>query len=675
MAPNPRVADAFRAMKDLGIISESVKPVLKKLLKAYDNNWDFIEQENYRVLIDAIFEKDVEQVEQPRKKRLDCDAQLEELKKKRRHEEAQVAVMQKKPGNNQEVADEEAEVHGESDRPLKRLRKKYQETPIAISSLALLKPKEEPVTDNSLPLEASVAAINPEHRSNGAPESPYKRETNSSTLELASIASGEVKITMSCITPQGGRNFRMPCLDDLLKQMEDECLQAYKFLDPNFSIREIFNKLCECALKLGTTSTKESRKEKHVTPANGSSSKSTHVDVDALKKVPPTPKRSSLSQDEPQVEELRILCLPPTGKDIGVAKDNEQNGMESVKPQNLLELMPLETSSPICFIEDISKALETVVISLVNEVNNELPPTFRYISGNIKFEEADISFSLARIGENFCSTCSGECVSSPCACAQGTGAVVYDNEGLIKEDFLEECIWVEHDSLKQSLAYCKDCPLERSKEKDAKDGCKGHFVRKFIKECWLKCSCNGRCGNRIVQRGIKRKLQVFMTANGKRWGLRTLEELPRGAFVCEFAGEILTAKELYTRISRSSSTEKHEFPVLLDADWKGRVMKDEQALCLDASFYGNVTRFINHRCFDANLIGIPVEVDTSERHYYRFAFFTTRKVNAFEELTREYGIDFDDDGNRFKTFQCLCGSEFCRNLRRVTRSRSAKRRG
>jgi SET domain-containing protein len=93
--------------------------------------------------------------------------------------------------------------------------------------------------------------------------------------------------------------------------------------------------------------------------------------------------------------------------------------------------------------------------------------------------------------------------------------------------------------------------------------------------------------------------QVFFTPEGKGWGLRTLEMLPKGTFVCEYVGEILTNKELYERKMQrtsSSKTEKHAYPVLLDADWcmKG-VVKDEEALCLDATFYGNIARFINHR--------------------------------------------------------------------------------
>lgn len=91
--------------------------------------------------------------------------------------------------------------------------------------------------------------------------------------------------------------------------------------------------------------------------------------------------------------------------------------------------------------------------------------------------------------------------------------------------------------------------------------------------------------------------QVFMTPGGKGWGLRTLEDLPKGAFVCEYVGEILTNAELYDRVSAESPNNKvHSYPVLLDADWGSeRVLKDEEALCLDATHYGNVARFINHR--------------------------------------------------------------------------------
>lgn len=82
----------------------------------------------------------------------------------------------------------------------------------------------------------------------------------------------------------------------------------------------------------------------------------------------------------------------------------------------------------------------------------------------------------------------------------------------------------------------------------------------------------------------------------KGWGLRTLEDLPKGAFVCEYVGEVLTNAELFERVLRSPEGEKRSYPVLLDADWCAEgVLKDEEALCLDATYYGNVARFINHK--------------------------------------------------------------------------------
>ena len=51
-----KVKAAFKAMKDIGIPEEKTKPALKKLLKLFDKNWDLIEEENYRLLADTIFE-------------------------------------------------------------------------------------------------------------------------------------------------------------------------------------------------------------------------------------------------------------------------------------------------------------------------------------------------------------------------------------------------------------------------------------------------------------------------------------------------------------------------------------------------------------------------------------------------------------------------------------------
>lgn len=91
-------------------------------------------------------------------------------------------------------------------------------------------------------------------------------------------------------------------------------------------------------------------------------------------------------------------------------------------------------------------------------------------------------------------------------------------------------------------------------------------------------------------------LQVFLTTDGKGWGVRPLEVLPKGKFICEYVGEILTNSELFERNQASDGNARHTYPVTLDADWGSeKILVDDEALCLDATFHGNVARFINHR--------------------------------------------------------------------------------
>ncbi|KAK9733792.1 hypothetical protein RND81_04G092800 [Saponaria officinalis] len=112
MAPvsKDRVKAAFRAMKDIGITEDKTKPALKKLLKVFDKNWDAIEEENYRVLADAIFEyEENESVEREKKKSENAE----------RMEASELAA-----GLDGPMPDEMME--DEPERPLKRLRLKHQ---------------------------------------------------------------------------------------------------------------------------------------------------------------------------------------------------------------------------------------------------------------------------------------------------------------------------------------------------------------------------------------------------------------------------------------------------------------------------------------------------------------------------------------------------------------------
>lgn len=49
-----KIVDACRAMKSFGITPAKTKTALKELLKLYENKWELIEDENYRVLFDVL---------------------------------------------------------------------------------------------------------------------------------------------------------------------------------------------------------------------------------------------------------------------------------------------------------------------------------------------------------------------------------------------------------------------------------------------------------------------------------------------------------------------------------------------------------------------------------------------------------------------------------------------
>ncbi|GJZ28555.1 probable inactive histone-lysine N-methyltransferase SUVR2 [Tanacetum coccineum] len=677
MAPNPRVAKAFRAMKGLGIPEEKTKPVLKNLLRVYEKNWELIEEENYRALIDAIFDSEdtqaaevknnVDNAEVEKKKKLEQDEQRmnaieeethiqEELENPlKRHQEDQASPSSITPSNTStgtlfkkpklEVEEQPPKSQPELQSPvkttvtepvspLKQVKNKGKQPLIPDAFIVL---KDEPLTDNLPRLKAHNPVIIPEPSTNGdtSTENNSAKELTISNhaqatsigstakLDIASSSSGEIKLSLSCKSDKEKAKFLVTNVDTVLKRMDEKCLKSYKVLDPKFSVKKLMEDMCECFLDIQSDSSGEPP-----------------VGTDAT--LPTSPLETCAARGE---------HMPPN------VNGSTANGIERND-----HLTPDD-------VNDMAKGQESVVISFVNEVNNKCLPSFHYIPRNAIFQNAYVNYSLASIADdNCCPTCLGNCLTAPtpCPCAlQSGGEFAYTNNGLIKEDILDECIKAIRDPQKCHLSCCKECPLEKSKNNGGlqQPPCKGHLDRGFIKECWLKCGCSKKCGNRVVQGGIKHKLQVFMTRGGKGWGLRTLEDLPKGAFVCEFVGEVLTCGEFYSRVSQSSKKDEYAHPPLLDADWGGEnELKEEEALCLDATYYGNVARFINHRCFDANLVEIPVEVENPDRHYYHLAFFTTRKVKALEELTRDYGIDFDDDDNPIKAFTCQCGSRYCRNI-------------
>ncbi|KAI9085773.1 hypothetical protein K1719_010023 [Acacia pycnantha] len=530
MAPNPRVVAAYRAMTVLGIKEVQVKPVLKQLLKLYDKNWELIEQENYRVLADAIFE----QAEK-------------ELQGKR----------QKNQNNDEgEMEDEEAQIRDESVRPLKRLRLRGQENQLSIggTSSAASPSKMPKVEDDELPQQPQYKAMSPQSNRNA--------ETEVRPVPVKDSLVDKGKQPLSSQDAPGGRRvgseraspsaqLKEPTTEQrIVVSQKNQLPYNHELIIPK---DEPIDELVHYDAPMATIN--------HELP----SGRDPPMQHDATRKQ---------GRNGPLMSKRRDV-----GRGEGIRDSSNEANHEVATNQecSTIEIASSKTGEG----EEGSE----MMTSSINVLKESKTCDALVIRGNTEDlgMHAGLSNGSINIQSSSALAASHISISPPLTTGMNDAVLVTNNA---RSDFPE----------------CED-----GKElEDPKRPHSGSLV--VVQQHQLTPD-----DLRVVQRGITFNLQVFFTSEGKGWGLRTLEELPKAS-------------------------------------------------------YGNVARFINHRCFDANLIPIPVEVETSDHHYFHLAFFTSRKIAALEELTWDYGIDFDDYEGLVKPFSCRCGSKFCRKMERSNRS-------
>ena len=69
-------------------------------------------------------------------------------------------------------------------------------------------------------------------------------------------------------------------------------------------------------------------------------------------------------------------------------------------------------------------------------------------------------------------------------------------------------------------------------------GCERSPVCCRLVECGPWCGCErARCQNRLAQRGVRVRLQVFQGSAHGGWGVRCRDDLDQGTFICTYAGK------------------------------------------------------------------------------------------------------------------------------------------
>ncbi|KAJ4875003.1 hypothetical protein Rs2_40021 [Raphanus sativus] len=202
--------------------------------------------------------------------------------------------------------------------------------------------------------------------------------------------------------------------------------------------------------------------------------------------------------------------------------------------------------------------------------------------------------------------------------------------------------------------------------------------RPMVYECGTTCPCHATCKNKVIQTGLKFRLEVFKTAN-LGWGLRSWDPIRAGSFICEYAGEVIERGDLRmdqeddefvfdaSRVYNNSFKWNYE-PALVDEDPSDETPEEfnlPSPLLINAKSFGNVARFMNHSC-SPNVLWQPVVCEGNGESVVHIAFFAIRHIPPMAELTYDYGVSSLTSETRDVSRllhgkrECLCGSVKCR---------------
>jgi len=127
---------------------------------------------------------------------------------------------------------------------------------------------------------------------------------------------------------------------------------------------------------------------------------------------------------------------------------------------------------------------------------------------------------------------------------------------------------------------------------------------------------------------------VLFHTGSHGWGLKAGEDIPRGTFVIEYFGQMISLKDMPTDLL-SCFVYDLDFvvdPESADTSASGRHRTE---FAVDATQMGNLARFINHSCAP-NLAMYCVFVDNVDARTPRLALFARRRIRRGEELTFDY---------------------------------------
>ncbi|CAL9752376.1 unnamed protein product, partial [Musa acuminata subsp. burmannicoides] len=289
----------------------------------------------------------------------------------------------------------------------------------------------------------------------------------------------------------------------------------------------------------------------------------------------------------------------------------DEMGSGILKLAEELKVNPLSARPAGYLSLDISMGKENFSVSMFNDIDDDREPLlFEYLARPIFPVEAFQGKANADTG-NGCE-CISNC-SADCYCAKKNGGeFAYDENGIL----------------------LRGKPL--------------------IYECGPLCRCPPSCPNRVSQKGVKHQLEVFRSKE-TGWGVRSLDLILAGTFICEFSGIVLTQQQTdFFSANGHCLVHPSQFP----ERWKewgdvSDILPDYVSpnfpslpglnFSIDVSTSRNVACYLSHTCCP-NVFVQFVLFDHNNVSYPHVMIFAMENIPPLRELSIDYGIGDESVG-------------------------------
>ncbi|KAK3187715.1 hypothetical protein Dsin_027276 [Dipteronia sinensis] len=289
---------------------------------------------------------------------------------------------------------------------------------------------------------------------------------------------------------------------------------------------------------------------------------------------------------------VRIVGQPEMGSVILKYAETLRTRPLTVRPKGYLSL-------------DISMQKEAMPVLLFNDIDNDHDPLYYEYLAKTVFPPFVYNYNSQEGSGAGCCCVSGCTYGCLCAMKNG-GEFAYDNSG--------------------SLLRGK--PL--------------------IFECGPFCQCPPNCRNRVSQKGSRHRLEVFRSRE-TGYGVRSLDLIHAGDFICEYTGVVLTMEQAQIFAMNGDNLVYPNRFIARWAEWGdlSRVLPDYMPpsypsippldFAMDVSRMRNAACYISHSV-TPNVLVQYVLYDHNNLMFPHIMLFALENIPPMRELSLDYGV-------------------------------------